>query len=433
MDDDWASEGEGGQGLGDFAIPEVSVPEPPSKPAQSPSNPAPPPAPAPSPPVVNAWAPANSSGDVRLATRLRNAANLRSPAPSGAPHLDPRARAPPPVDTRRARPVPNMPQIVPSQHSVPVPPQHPIQVPPQHSMPVPSQHGAYQQGGGSAVSVLYVTHLPAEVREHDVAGFFARCGVSMPDVRIIRHSDTGNVKAAFVTVRGEANREMALGLDGIKLMGRAVYVKIDGADRRNAVPRDRGLGFGGRDRAEVAKGDGMWGERSNVPYDGGNDRREVRSKGRGRNSGEQREDPTIPTGPTPAGRKKLMLKPRTKPMPVLEVDTRAIDGVKSSGGLASSGSSTGGGDAQVEKGVGPMSSGRRSGAIGKEGGPASAEKWSTLSKEGGGQRGSVGKGPIGRNPVSKGKEWANKKEDDNKNRPVLLNAFAALEVNDTDV
>lgn len=458
MDDDWASEGDEGQGLGDFAIPEISVPDPPPKPPQSPATPpVPPPSAAPTLPVPNAWASANSSSDARLATRLRNAANIRAAPPSAAAatagvanhrpassvpvsQSDPRRwPLPTPNDTRSARPVPSLPHMPSPQSSVAVPPppssqQQQPQQQQQRTLPMSLPQGASPQRGASAVSVLYVTHLPAEVTEHDVAGFFARCGVSVPDVRITRHSDTGNVKAAFVTVRGEANWEMALALDGAKLMGKSLYVKIDGADRRGATQRDRGYGFGGRDRAETGRAEGMWGERPNSSFDGGSERRDARSKGRGRSFGEQREDPTIPTGPPPAGRKKLMLKPRTKPLPVLEVDKRAIDGPKSSGGVTSSLGNDGNGRGEdFERETRPMSLGRRTGGGGRGGGPASGEKWSTLSREGGSQKGSVTKSSAGKGSVGKGKEWVNKKDDDNKNRPVLLNAFAALEVNDTDV
>lgn len=135
---------------------------------------------------------------------------------------------------------------------------------------------------------------------------------------------------------------------------------------------------------------------------------------------EQRADPTIPTGPPPAGRKKLVLKPRTKPPPVLEVDTRAIDGPLRSGAGATpppTVPSGGRGDAAERTGKVGTFGARRTGSAGR------GEKW-TVGKES--VPGKIAPGKIV--PA----QAAAKKEDDSK-RPVLLNTFAALEVNDTDV
>lgn len=346
---------------------------------------------------------------------------------------------------------------------------------PAPGFPAPRQQPAspIAAAAGGPTATLYVTHLPFGTHEGEIAAFFGNCGVTPADVRITRHSDTGNVKAAFVTTRGDINRDAALAMDGAKLSGRSVHVKIDGAGRGGGGQRERsGYGFGSRDRRgdellsaggagghrETGWSSGGWVDRSGPGgFDGGARGDKVREgwtgaggrggAGSGKGPAEQREDPTIPTGPPPAGRKKLVLKPRTKPPPVLEVDTRAIDGVKPSAPVVASQPKDGVDKRSVANKFAtrqhsgpkktPVSAQSETWTSAKDGATAQpkGEEWSTPRD--GAPRVQAEKwsntkdGPAAR--MSGQTQSANKKEDETKKRPILLNTFAALEVNDSDV
>lgn len=223
--------------------------------------------------------------------------------------------------------------------------------------------GAHGGGGQGRPTVLYVSNLPSRTDENEIGSMFHNCGVS--EIRVTHHSDTGNVKAAFVTIAAGTDPGPALGVDGSMLGNRPMHVKIDGSDR----PRGGGGGGGGRERAAYGSGGfgvngggggggyggssyggggggysgggggfggrrsngdgggGAWGGSAYEPAGGRDGARGDRDRDRGGRDREprvQQFDPTIPTGPPSAGRKKLNLKPRTKPAPKLDIDHRAI-------------------------------------------------------------------------------------------------------------
>lgn len=529
MSDDWASDNE--EGFGDFSVPEVKVPDLPPKPVVAPS------------PPKNAWA-APASGDARLATRLRNQASQNRPILRSPLSQDPRANsaprsAGPPAPGFGSPRHPSKPFA--AAHSSNTTTLYVSHLPSNvheeeivsffskcgvtrndvrlsrhqdsgnvkaafvttrgdanrnaalamnsiklHGRPVlvkvdgatspaPALTSPRQQPVNSVTSptgpttTLYVAHLPFNTHEGEIASFFEKSGVTPADVRLTRYDDTGKIKAAFVTTRGDANRDSALAMDGAKLAGLSVHVKIDGADRRGGGgSRERGgYGFGSRDRRtddphsgggggshrETGWSSGGWVDRSGTGgFDSGGrgERgREARSSGGGRGGPgaarstlDHRDDPTIPTGPPPAGRKKLVLKPRTKPPPVLDVDTRTLGSAKPS--TPSSVEL----DAKKPETPNKFETRQHSGPRSTKATLSQGEKW-TNSKDSAKLEGELWSTPKDGAPRSQIERWsnakdgvpsrvsgqnqsANKKEDDSK-RPVLLNTFAALEVNDTDV
>jgi hypothetical protein len=226
-----------------------------------------------------------------------------------------------------------------------------------------------------------MSNLPYETSEHDVVAFFREFGVGLGDVALQRRPDSGQVHAALVKFRDASTASSAMALDGAQLGSRTVHLKIDGMDRRsssgnrgggfssgNFVPHGVGSppgygdggqwggrerrsygssGFGGaapRDGGGDGGGAGGFGSRERKGYGGvsghfepaggqfggasggsGRDREEGGGGRERRGPGMQAADPTIPEGPPPEGRKKLQLKPRTKPPPKLDIDTRQID------------------------------------------------------------------------------------------------------------
>jgi RNA recognition motif. (a.k.a. RRM, RBD, or RNP domain) len=221
-----------------------------------------------------------------------------------------------------------------------------------------------------------MSNLPYEASENDVVGFFAEYGVTLQDVSLQRRAETGQVHAAVVKFRDATTASGAMGLDGAQFGGRTAHLKIDGADRRssggsrgggfssgNFVPhgvssppgygdagqwggRERrsygSSGFGGASPRDGAGDGGGFGSRERKGYGGssgqyepagahhgggpgGRDREDGGSGRERRGPGMQADDPTIPQGPPPEGRKRLQLKPRTKPPPKLDIDTRQID------------------------------------------------------------------------------------------------------------
>lgn len=322
--DDWGSdELNSDTDLGDIsALPEVKVPEPPPQ-AHKPARPAL------AIPPVNAWTQRRESGDARVGRHPLSApprSSASTSTPPGVPRKDNHF-----AERDRSRKSP-LPASRPNQRS-----------------------NSHSQRG----TTLYVTNLPLDTNEQQVAEFFKSCAVS--NVRLTYYNDTGNIKAAFVTLQPEEDPQKALALNGQVLANRALHVKIDGSDRRG--PRDRAYGssgfgpaaspnsanahsnayaapsyggsFGSRERraptANATQGNTNTAASSvvspppGIPSPNTNESKGVERAERAA----QPADPTIPTGPTPAGRKRLQLKPRTKPLPTLEIDHRAIGDTRS--------------------------------------------------------------------------------------------------------
>lgn len=387
MDDDWASDGDEEAGLGDIsAIPEVKIPEQTRKPVQPPLRSIPP---------VNAWAvrPPNDGHDaIRHPTRLPKQG----------------------LTPRQSRRDNNKPSLSGSFERTERP-----------------NSRINSASGSSRPVTLYVTNLPFDANESTITAFFESHGVRFANVRITRYSDTGNIKAAFVPLLPEQNVEHALSVDGRSLGSRKIHVKIDGTDGSRRRDRPGSLGsvsyggsFGGRERREKSTnswGAGSWSDRPSASVDA-LDRRMSDRKDEGRRDSSQIPDPSIPTGPPPAGRKKLQLKPRTKPLPVLDIDKRAIDPPTTPASAPPVSGREENGSRRLsnldsEKGTkpskNPLVRGQQSPGSG-----AADESWTAAKETGVTRLSSL-------NPSS------NKKEDDSK-RPVLLNAFAALQVNDSD-
>lgn len=285
--DDWGSD-EGGDLSLALDLPDVEIIKP--KPAPAPVS-APP---APVVPAVNAWTQRRETSDVRKLYR----------GPVSTPNSDSRSnvvRQPP----RSAPPVGRTPS--------------------NHGGAPPGNFGGGGGGGSQTKGVtLYVTNLPSRCEAREIRNIFSRAGCS--DVRLTHHSDTGNVRAAFVELAAGVDPENALGLNGFTFEGRSIHVKIDGAGRSGGSGRSRNSygssGFGpngrdGRERNGRGGSGGHWGGSSYEPAGSG---------GRDRNDRDRTQamDPTIPTGEAPPGRKKLQLKPRTKPLPVFKVDKSAL-------------------------------------------------------------------------------------------------------------
>lgn len=401
--DDWGSDA--GDDLGDIsAIPDVQVPEPPPKPAHVAAIPA-----------TNAWTRADQSGDVRSG---RGAPAARPVGRQGFGSFGAGGGAPPPRGGFSGA----------------------------ERVPHPSAGG----GGAARGVTMYVSNLPFDTDESEIADFFGACGVGSSDVRITRHSDTGNIKAAFVSLRPDQSTEAALACDGQPMRNRPVHVKVEGSDRaggggRSGGGRDRDRGgyggsyggsggggasyggsFGGRERREESGGGGGWGgggwggsggfEPAGDRGGHGDGGRGDRDGGRGgRGDGTQAMDPTIPTGPPPAGRKKLQLKPRTKPLPVLEIDERAISGPRS-GSTASPAFSRDGARPSA-----PVARAGRDSDLPSSGPPTSG-RWTNAREAG--DTIPAAKATAATSPTAK--------KDEEGSKPVLLNTFAALEVKDSE-
>lgn len=337
-EDDWASDGADGDGLGDIsAIPEVKLPDPPEPPK--------PESPKPVPPPPTAWTNTSKSDDVR-------------------------------ASLARARPYPSTPPGLRRDNSE-------TQQFPGSSAPASSgaQAGALDRPrtpsnsrGGVA---LFVSNLPYETSQDQIVQFFEQSGMPAVSVRAIRAQE--KLRGAVVTLGTDISPERALSLNGSLFGGRHINVRMDsGRDnrrRQNNNNQDRGSsdrpstlpsqsGFGRRDdssRYSRQAGRGLGpnlrngrpysADRGSVqpspqgqlasdplppadsPFSQASTVQDRRDRGDNFRQGRQfsrkqnlPEDPTIPVGPIPTGRKKLELKPRTKPLPVLEVDQRLIDG-----------------------------------------------------------------------------------------------------------
>ncbi len=280
--DDWGSDEGGDLGLA-LDLPDVEITKPAPVPVSAP--------PAPVVPAVNAWTQRRESSDVRKIYRGPVSTQSAENRPA-APHQPPRS-APPAGRTSSG-----------------------------YGAPPGNFSGA--TGGRSKGVTLYVSNLPYRCEAREIQNIFSRAGCA--EVRLTHHSDTGNVKAAFVELAQGVDPENALALNGFNFEGRSIHVKIDGAGRSGGSGRGRssygssGFGPGGRDgreRHDRGSGGGHWGGSSYEPAGSGGKDRSDRDR-------PQAIDPTIPTGEAPPGRKKLQLKPRTKPLPVFKVDKSAL-------------------------------------------------------------------------------------------------------------
>ncbi|CAN8072289.1 unnamed protein product [Agarophyton chilense] len=411
MDDDWASDGEE-EGLGDLSdLPVIDIPPqqrhnpvPPHKSLHPPTSERP-------PPRQNAWTKPNQSHQVRAAAqqppqpRPQHRRQNSFPASFGS-KLD-RFDSDPHSQQRRAS---NAPSIT-----------------------------------------LYATNLPYETNEQAIADFFNENTINVFGIRLMRHSDTGNIKAALVTIAAD-HVTKALATDGKLFGGRTIYVKVDGTDgKRGSRDKDRGdrglnktSSFGSSFGSRVApngnsRSGTVWNDRgpghsfdsqlTRRPSD--NSREDRRSRAASHST-----DPTIPTGPPPAGRKKLQLMPRTKPPPSLQADKRNAPASKApQTAMPAPGRPEH--DTSVQSKGGPAP--RRVNSLGGERfsrSDSNDDKFDKVEKR---DRGGRASGESASNwtnlketNVSRPPPHPTKKEDDSK-RPVLLNTFAALESNDSDV
>lgn len=264
-------------------------------------------------------------------------------------------------------------------------------------------------GGGSQAATLYCSNLPFETDEAQIAQFFADFGANPGSVNIQRHSDSGNIRAALVKCASPEAAEAAVeALNNRDFGGRSMRIKVDGSDRRGGsgggyggggggggygggmdsggggrrsygssgfgggAPRDGGgdqwggggggggrsgerKGYGGESgQFEPSGGGGGYGGGGGGGYGGGRDGDRGGDRRERRGPGMQADDPTIPVGPVSEGRKKLVLKPRTKPPPVLEIDRRLIDPPASSVGSTGGRGMTRGGDGPPMRRGGPL-------------------------------------------------------------------------------
>lgn len=296
MDDDWASDGDEEElALGDLSdIPDVDVPVPVKPPLPEPHQHPP----APVVPRQNAWTKPNQSHQVRSA--------VQSPPQQ------------PPQDRSLHRRQNSFPASFGSNL------ERPHQPAPRHQPR--SYHGP--------TTTLYVTNLPYQTHEQAIGDFFTSISVHVVGIRFTRHADTGNIKAALVTIVAD-HVAKALAADGRMFGGRILHVKIDGTDGKRGPRAERshsrspsfGSSFGGRAPPLNANGrSSSWHDRgpghsfdSQLTRRASDNRDDRRSR-----STPLAKDPSIPLGPPPAGRKKLQLMPRTKPPPDLQVDQRTI-------------------------------------------------------------------------------------------------------------
>lgn len=419
-DDDWASDGQEESGLGDLsAIPEVKVPLNRAEPEEASKKKAVPP--------QNAWTKPNQSGDVRAPQQpVRQA----QPPPRSLPRRDipfsnPGARTPERADRNSA-----------------------------------AQDARNNIRSSSSTSfgrplVLYVTNLPFSTNELEIAAFFAEQGVPNAEVRLTRHNDSGNIKAAFVTVRSDLRNE-GLAVDGKNFGSRTMHVKVEGTDGNRRGNRDRerpdrersgytaaqsyGGAFGGRDRrsAEDSNQGSAWGpstpgNRMQSSFEPAADRRSGDYSGRVRDA-PLANDPTIPTGPTPTGRKKLQLKPRTKPLPVLDVDPRAIDPPSKPSSAAPASTAQRSDTNNGSGGVRPFARGsqRAKKAPNPQDSTTSRQDASTIKDKDGAKPETADTSEGWESakdtaaPRNLGPGQTSSKKDDGSNRPMFGNAFAAL-------
>lgn len=381
--DDWAS-GSEEEGFGDIsAIPEVQMPDPPSRPAP----------PAPANPPKNAWTSAGSN-DIRSAPNgFRDSANgIR------APQNDFRAAAGDLRGGPRPRPV---------QRAAPAGP--------------PAQ--------------LHVSNLPPDISEQAIISFFASENVPVLYVRLLRQQESRSPRIAIVTVRPDTFNT-GLALNGHELASRVLAIRVDNhpparqhQQRHQPVPTTHhrpGYGFRDTDRTREQRPGATWTERERSPQQYDNRPFDYRQSGDGRrpqagnafpeNRPRNPADPTIPTGPPPAGRKKLQLKPRTKPPPKLEVDQRAIGGPVRPAG-AGSPPVRNASDARAGRFPAPS----RKAASQEQGKDDVTWDEANTAKE-----------QSPRPAANEQAQSSQSKEEDPK-RPVLLNTFAALEVNESDM
>ncbi|PXF45760.1 hypothetical protein BWQ96_04528 [Gracilariopsis chorda] len=408
MDDDWASEGEE-EGLGDLSdIPDVDLPVQIKTPLPEPT----PQPPAPVVPRQNAWTKPNQSQQVRSA--------VQSPAQH---QQQPQGRA---LHRR--------------QNSFPASFGSNLERP---SQPAPRHQPRSHTG---PTTTLYVTNLPYQTHEQAIGDFFTASSVHVVGIRLVKHPDTGNIRAALVTVVAD-HVPKALAVDGRMFGGRTIYVKIDGTDGKRGARGERsqsrnpsfGSSFG--TRAPPLNGNA----RSSSWHDRGPghsiDSQLTRRASDNRDDRRSRlaplaKDPSIPVGPPPAGRKKLQLMPRTKPPPELQVDQRAISQQKPpQSAMPAPGRQDSEKFSQNRAGPPPRRVNSYGGERSSTRGDRSSDRFDRVDRRDRGPR-----MDDSRNKWTNSKETATsrpssqptaKKEDDSK-RPVLQNTFAALDIKDPD-
>lgn len=397
MDDDWATDGEG-DGLGDLSdIPQVELP-PALKKASSEPVPLPPANIQPSTPPRNAWA-----------------------NPTQSDHI----RAPPQNQQ------PNLNRL---QNSLPTALQSNI-----HSNSHPNNPHS---------TSLYAANLPYQTNEQAIQDFFTNYEVNVLNIRLLKHPNTVKIKAAIISIAAD-HLQKALATDGKLFGGRAMHVKIEGTDSRRGRERERdrdrdrdrihtrtasfGSSFPSRptsnpswqDRGPGSSFDSQFNRRQSDPI------REDR-----RNRISPASDPSIPTGPPPAGRKKLNLKPRTKPPPQLQVDQRVVDSTKTVQSPPSAKTSQ---EDETPMPAAAKPEGQFRKVINGERfskGDRSSPRFDKFDRRDRGRRDLQDDTTSWSSPKETSLPRPNsqtslKKEDDSK-RPVLLNTFAALELNDPD-
>ena len=419
--DDWADSD--GEDLGDLVdLPTVQIVEPPPPP--SPPAETKPPTPTPPAPAPNAWS-ANQSNDVR--NLIRQPGSLNPPPINPPPRNAPPRNQPP----RRYMPFNSAPNPNPPPIHRPQAAQSPTRLrrdpPPRRDHAASLPNDRPRAPGATRPLTLFVNSLPSNATEQDIAGLFTTRNVQVSDIRISRHSDTGSVRAAFVVVN-QYQREEALAVNGAILGTRPVSVRIDDNNNRRHTYNNANASyssFGSNKREENGWGAGGWTDRPSRSYDVA-DRKGVDSR-YDRRQPHMARDPTIPTGPEPAGRKKLQLKPRTKPLPVIEVDRRAIDGP------ASRPNPTARPTADRDR---FSNDNRRGGfANGGRGDARSPDRGGWVSNSSGRDNDRWSNARDGAPPRAAAGRFQNNtsaKKDGDSKRPVLVNAFSALQVNDSE-
>lgn len=239
--------------------------------------------------------------------------------------------------------------------------------------------GGFPRGKHSAPdSKIVIRGLPSNISEDQVAEFLQQRNISPSEIVLVPPKSTNGIYSAVIQLAdADVAQKAVIELDGQRFAGRAVGVRVESMERHgnggispvyiSSTPSYQGESLGYKDRRSYGSsnfgspgfssrsfgGTGNSGGRDTAF--GGRDKRfftasgtasdfsgsSFRGNGHGltgkdwgasghtskdrRRSTSQAEDPTIPQDPPPEGRKKLQLKPRTKPIPAFEVDSRAID------------------------------------------------------------------------------------------------------------
>lgn len=311
MEDDWASDD--GDGLGDISdLPpvdlstlQISNASPPPDSA-SPTNATPslPPAPLP-----NAWgsSPGSRSNDVRLMKSFRS-------LPQSVPH--------PPLHGELASSV-----RPPGTPSVPF-------LPPHSTSPTRAPGPAKPSQGVS----VFVHNLPYDTMQGEIDTFFRREGFPPVNINILRNSDTNRVVGATIRFEPLVLLQNVLNLNGSMYNGRKLRLRPDDPSRRSqrSYQTNHFIRNGSNHHLQQQNAHAHSSPMLQQPP-ASQDRRPPRvseNEFRGQQSACDADEnltnfannrTPFSNPPVSTGRRKLQLKPRTKPMPVLDVDHRAID------------------------------------------------------------------------------------------------------------